>query len=428
MNTPRLALSLTLSLVASAAPAQVVLSSTTTKLAAPVAVKVAPLAVPAPAPAPAPTQKAVTTAIAMPTPLPVMKTDVMPATLPVVKTDLVPKLAMPVKETSPTLTPLRPTSQPTATLTPLSSPKSEKLPTQAADAPGVQMAPGLKLPESRGADLAGAKIDASSLKQDMKLDEMSKQGGGKGMDSVRAKMMGLGGEEGKTPGKSTILGDGKSVGSGGAAAITDAVGEGGPIEGSKYGDTFGGQRVNGKQQGGKNNFAGNGKGRTSQGGDDEGGAPAGTIAQMLTDSGGKPSGDTGKDAVELQYAMSVGTDGYAATKDMSTEERKGYWEAERNRQLVGSDRPREDDNPSGGSGAPMGRQDIITQERGLAGKRAGAGGADDGRTDQQTGGGSNGQMIARGLAGAAEREAGVGTLNMDAVLKINQVARPVENQ
>ena len=44
----------------------------------------------------------------------------------------------------------------------------------------------------------------------------------------------------------------------------------------------------------------------------------------MTDSGGKPSGDTGKDAVELQYAMSVGTDGYAATKDMSTEERKGY--------------------------------------------------------------------------------------------------------
>ncbi len=416
MNTPRLSLSLTLCLAASAASAQVLVNSTVSKLASPTPMLVAPLPAPIPAPMPAP--------IAAPMPI------AAPAPLPVLKTDVMPKMALPVMEASPTLAPMRPTLQPSATLTPLATaPKtlSAKLPAQAADAPGVQTAPGLNPSMAPGANVRGAKIDAADLKQDMKLDELSSQGG-KGLDGLRAKMMGLGGEEGKAPGKTAILGGGKTVGSGGAAAITDAVGEGGPIEGAKYGDTFGGKRVNGKQQGGKNNFAGNGKGRTSQGGDEEGGAPAGTIAQMLTDSGGKPTGDTTKDATELSYAMSVGTDGYAATKDMSTEERKGYWEAERNRQLVGSDRPREDDNPSGGSGAPMGRQDIVTQERGLAGKRGGAGVGGDGRTDQQTGGGSNGQMIARGLAGGPEREAGVGTLNMDAVLKINQVARPVENQ
>ncbi len=284
-------------------------------------------------------------------------------------------------------------------------------------------------------DMKGAAISTKDMKQNMRLKELSEQNPGGGIQGRKDKMLGV---EGRNSKDQSNLGEGKSVGSGTSKALKDSIGEQGPITGAKYGDTFGGQRVNAKHQGGTGNFKGSGKGNASDGsGQEDGdrtiiGVGAGkedtgesreefakTVSDGLAAEGGKSSGNSDKDAAELSYAQSVGSDGYAATKNMNEEQRKAYWEKEAGKQKAGT--PRDDDMGTGGG--PVGRQDIVTQGRGITARKSGAGGKGDGRGDQQDSG-SGGKMVVRSKAEGAVREAGVGTVNMDEALKINQVADP----
>lgn len=304
-----------------------------------------------------------------------------------------------------------------------------------ADTTDKEVAPKEAAPKQKNKSAADAAVSTKNLKQNMNLKELSDQNPGGGIQGRREKMLGVDGHENKDQ---SNLGKSTTVGSGASAAIKDAAGKQGPVTGAKYGDTFGGQRINAKHQGGKGNFKGGGSGNASSdsgmedgdrtiigvgpGIEDTGESReqyAKTVADMLTAEGGKSSGNADKDTAELGYAQSVGTDHYAATKNMNEAQRKAYWDKEAAKQKAG--RPRDDDMGTGGG--PMGRQDVVTQGRGVAARKGAAGGKGDGRTDQQASG-SGGKMVTRSKAEGAEREAGAGTVNMDAVTKINQVVNP----
>lgn len=312
---------------------------------------------------------------------------------------------------------------------PIAMPPAQiKMPTELPAIKSPAPLPAIPVETGKLAVPTAPEIKPAVINEKTNLKDSAPQGGGGGGEGGGGNGMTKGGlrdmQSSQPPGQEGPLGEGSKIGRGGG--MDDLVNEA-PIKGSKYGDTFGGQRINNKHQGDKKNFAGNGKGRTSAG-DEGGGVPApdaGTIATMLTAEGGKPTGDSAKDMAELQYAQSVGPDMYAATKNMSASERKTYLENRRNAQLIGAERPREDDNPSGGKGAPMGRQDIVTTKRGIGGSTGGAGGSNDGRGDQSSPGGNTGGLVVMGKDDKPVRENDTGTININAVLKINQVADPV---
>lgn len=192
-----------------------------------------------------------------------------------------------------------------------------------------------------------------------------------------------------------------------------------------YGDTYGGEKMNNSSgSGGARNFSGGGIGHKS----DHDSDLFGEIAGMLTEMGGKTTGDPQKDAEELAYAMSVGESGWAATKDMGKSEREAYWRNEANRQLWGSDRPREDYVRGSGPWRPFGtgtmkQRQLKFIERAVQARQGAAGGANDGRGDRSSSGGGT-QMVTRNLAGGAVREGGAGQINWDAVFRINQQINP----
>ncbi len=269
----------------------------------------------------------------------------------------------------------------------------------------------------------------------------SGEGGGGAFAGTKAKMMGLEGEKGGDLSNSLMVGEGRPVGSGANEAIKNAVGNTGPIDGAKYGDTFGGDRVNRRSQGSLDSFAGGGKGRTSDGSGQEDGArtiigvspgkeDAGmsrgeygaTVGGMLNAEGGRSSGNAEKDTVELGRAQLQGTDGYAATKGMTQTQREAYWAQQSGKQKKGYER----DDSMGSTGGPMTREELKTNQRGLAGRTGGAGGSNDGRGEQDSSTSATGGGIAviTNKADGPERAEGVGTLNMDAALKINTLVNP----
>jgi hypothetical protein len=313
------------------------------------------------------------------------------------------------------------------------------------------------LPAVEKKDLGGAAIPLSDLKPNIDLKGLPAQrpgnvappeGGGGGINDLKtappgsgegggsgafagtkAKMMGLEGEKGGDLSNSLMMGEGRSVGSGANEAIKNAVGNTGPIDGAKYGDTFGGDRVNRKSQGSLNGFAGGGKGRASDDSGSAAGSAAGgtvvptggnaagaasgmagvgaatgqedgaTVGGMLNGEGGRSSGNAEKGTVEL-----------LGRAQQSEKQKKGY----------------ERDDSMGSTGGPMTREEFKTNQRGIAGRTGGAGGSNDGRgeKDSSTSATGGGIAVITNKADGPERVEGAGTLNMDAALKINTLVNP----
>lgn len=227
------------------------------------------------------------------------------------------------------------------------------------------------------------------------------------------------------------------------------------VVGGRHADTFAGDRLNNQggdiTLGGRPGRVGNfGRGGQVSSGDDSG--LGGLIAEMLKMEGGTPTGDATKDVAELAYAQSVGTDGYAATKNMSSEQRAAYWGAEQNRQMTGgggmtradaeAERNRQQtggkENPDdcascGVSSIPIffnqgqfgneirGLERAVNSQLNQAG-----GGATDGRGDRDAGSGSTGgvMMTRNSQVDGTVRKQATGSLNVDEALKINRLVNP----
>lgn len=231
------------------------------------------------------------------------------------------------------------------------------------------------------------------------------------------------------------------------------------IVGGRHLDTFMGNRINNASGqditlGGKPGRVGNldrgGQVSSGAGGKNDAGL-GGLIAEMLKMEGGKPTGDATQDAAELAYAQSVGPDGYAATKDMSTTERQSYWGSERDQQMTGGGRMTPADAEAernrqqqggkeipdacascGGNGLPLflsnGQfgNEIRGVERAVNSRVNRAGGAADGRGERDASSGSTGgvMMSRNAQAGGTVRAVQTGTLNVDEALKLNRLVNP----
>lgn len=74
-------------------------------------------------------------------------------------------------------------------------------------------------------------------------------------------------------------------------------------------------------------------------------------AELLRREGGTPTGNWQKDIREVEYAQKVGTDGYAATKNLNETERANYWNAQKIIQGTGTKgRPAPDSDTGDGHG------------------------------------------------------------------------------
>jgi hypothetical protein len=250
--------------------------------------------------------------------------------------------------------------------------------------------------------------------------EVSRQSpGGEGSTNVKAKLMGLEGEDNKTLGSTLMIGGGKAPGSGAQDAIENVVGQQGPITDGKYADTFGGGRVNAKSQGSVGGFAGDGKGNTSD-------SPNG----LFLLSPGAPVSIPYPGSVsagEKQDRTPIGAGGVLIGTDKNIGTTSGN-EAGTIKGVVTSSPAgktrRERDDDMGASGGPMSRGELKTFERGSAGRTGAAGGSNDGRADRDGKNNSGGGITALNKADGAEREAGTGTINMNEALKINTVVNP----
>ena len=89
-----------------------------------------------------------------------------------------------------------------------------------------------------------------------------------------------------------------------------------------------------------------------------------------------------------------------------------------------------DDPQGGGSGVPLyvrsGQfgNEIRGVERAIGAKAGAAGGAGDGRTDQQAAGSGGGMMAQRNEQLGVVKNTSAGRINWDAALKINEVVNP----
>jgi hypothetical protein len=129
------------------------------------------------------------------------------------------------------------------------------------------------------------------------------------------------------------------------------------------------------------------------------------------------------DATEVPHMMSVGTDGWEATKNMSWDQRQSYWESEAQKQAAGSDvkLPSDDSEHNGFHlvGTPeMRRSQMNLIDRLIAAKVTAAGGA----LPQQSGGRV---ALPNSQDDAPQREKSNGTINWDQVFAINEVVNPV---
>lgn len=203
------------------------------------------------------------------------------------------------------------------------------------------------------------------------------------------------------------------------------------ITSGRHTDTFGGERINRGRSGSPGDFRGGGAGHAMDGDEDptegntEAQDTADTISQLLSDLGGKSTGSTQGDAEEVAYAMSVGSDGWEATKNMSKSERESYWSNEANRQRWGeAGRPREDQDSYGGW-RPFGSRKMREAQRRFLDRAISARkGAAGGGVQQQSGGPVR---FPTGADDRPERERGAGTLNWDRILFINTLVNPVRH-
>ncbi|MEW6313016.1 MAG: hypothetical protein AB1513_03050 [Pseudomonadota bacterium] len=377
----------------------------------------APKPVPAPAPAPKPTA-------------PVLVQPAVPTTAPAVV--VVPKSAEPVSKpamvvpVAPMLagaakpTPAEPVGKP-ALVAPVIGPGATASVATAAAGPtpaepvgrGILLNP-IATPSSK---LSGAKVDAGNIKQkvdssDLKIGAPERKGGL--ADVAREHAQNLGGDDKTNPSK---FGDKSGLMGSNVVTGSDA-------------DTFGGERANRGKTGDTRNFAGSGKGRASEGdpttesAQDQATGGKGTIGEMLRMEGGTPSGNDQADAAELAYAQSVGSDGYAATKNMTQEQRQSYWTEQKNKQQAGT--PREDDMGGGNVtlvGTPqMKQQQMKGIGKAIAARKGAAGGNDDPRMERGGSGGPVRQMVGQDDKPQRSREAG--TINLDKVLEINTKVNP----
>ncbi|MBI1292903.1 hypothetical protein GC173_16945 [bacterium] len=260
--------------------------------------------------------------------------------------------------------------------------------------------------------LHAAKISTADLKQNVK-DQTA--GLSSTVESARSKM---GKEIGA--GRTTPGGESKGPSSGRSKAFEGLKGEG--MAPPKYADTFGGERWNSGRTGSPSNFSGGGKGQTSSGDEDDLNA---TIAGMLTDAGGTVTDDPKANAEEAAYMMSVGSDGWEATKNMSKDERKSYWEKEQNRQMLGVGRPR-DDQDQGGPFIIFGNENMRRamfqfQAKAIAARRGQAG------APEQQAGGTSGVRLPASKDDKPMPERNMGTINWDRIMEINETVNPTRH-
>jgi hypothetical protein len=269
---------------------------------------------------------------------------------------------------------------------------------------------GAAKPFSLSEALHNAKLDTANLKQNIKDQTQGLNSEITGAGGKLANELGAGR---KTPGGDAP----KGPSSGTSKAFEGLQGEG--MAPSAYADTYGGQRWNSGRTGSPGNFSGGGKGHASSGDD----GLYDTIVGMLNDAGGTVTGDPQTDAAEAAYMMSVGSDGWEATKNMTSDERQSYWQDEQNRQLVGSDvgRPRDDEGTSGPfiifGNANMRRAMFQFQAKAIEARKGRAGGA-----ESQSG--SSGVKMPMGQDGKPVPERNMGTLNWDKIMEINEVINP----
>jgi hypothetical protein len=288
--------------------------------------------------------------------------------------------------------------------------------------------PTLAAPGIDGGKTPPKPIDKKNLQVniDGKALSTGTQNGGKGS---KQQQMGLGGQPGSDPARGSLIG--KSTAPGGAGAqLKKDIGTQGPIKGAKYGDTFGGQRMNrGQEGGGMQNFAGRGKGNTSNDIDlsKTPGGPGPNGIPYPSNDGGEGGGSNKMNKLPgYEYRQSTGDDaghvsGVITGANTSKSGIKFPGQAESQNIKLRRER---DDSMGSSTFTPVGRQDVITAERGIAGRTGGAGGKDDGRTDQQTTTGSTGGMVVGNRAEGAVREGGVSTINIDKALEINKTVNP----
>lgn len=225
---------------------------------------------------------------------------------------------------------------------------------------------------------------------------------------------------------------------GGALGLT-----GGAVTPSRYTGTVGGNRINRGSTQDYNNIKGGTQGQVSEG--DGGDDLYSTICSMLSAAGGVVTGDRQRDANEAAYMMSVGVDGWNATKNMSGSQRAAFWAREAASQRTGGatmthaeaaaevarqrsggyDNP--DADPAGGFrlfGTPVMQElQLRFVRRAIAARRARAGGGDDPRTDQA--GATGGAIMPQ--AGADDgivHTQSAGSINWDEVCKINELVNP----
>jgi hypothetical protein len=272
-------------------------------------------------------------------------------------------------------------------------------------------------------------VDPSKLKQNTK-GQTDNSGLSTSVDkNAKGPFAGLQSERGSTLPQGTFADPSKVV-SGQNKAITDAVGGKNVITGVRYGDTFEAGRINRGVTGSINNYSGGGKGNAME--TDQETVNRLTkelsdfVAGMVRTEGGTPTGSLIGDLQEVAYAQRAGTDGYAATKNMTWDQRSEYWKNQTTSQLWGTDpkkRPQED-SMGGGQWKPVTRSDVVNMLTSIRARMNQAdGGGDDTRTDTTTGGGGRVAHI-RGKDDAPARDRAFGQINMDAVLAINTKINP----
>jgi hypothetical protein len=274
-------------------------------------------------------------------------------------------------------------------------------------------------------------VDSSKLKENIKNQtENSGLSTNSNLDKdTKGAFAGLKDERGNTPPQGTFAEPSKVV-SGENKAISDAVGGKQVITGARYGDTFGADRINRGTTGSVNDYRGGNQGNAKEESDADvidrlTKAIGAAVADMVRSEGGTPSGNMINDLQEVAYAQKAGTDGYAATKNMTWSQRSDYWSAQSQSQLMGTDpkkRPQENDMGSG-QWRPVTRSDVVNMLNSIKARMNKAGGGDDPRTDSTKGGGGPVAHIAGKDDGPAKERA-FGQINLDAVLVINQKINP----
>ncbi|MBK7766756.1 MAG: hypothetical protein IPI44_11925 [Sulfuritalea sp.] len=242
---------------------------------------------------------------------------------------------------------------------------------------------------------------------------------------------------------------GNSPGRGAAASVRDS---GKWIGGQRYGGTFGADRAGLTRSGdiaigagdGMGNFRGGGRGNAASGGGgldplnptNKNPSEPGAIVFPYPGAGASPPGNMGggdRTAGKPTTGIATGTESGVLLEMVSMNTRGP------DIILIGAPKL-----PSGTSGAKTERDDIlggdgriVVLNRADAGQMANAirrwigaitgaaGGAGDGRTDQQSTTGGGPMMMDRGAQADAKRGGeAAGTLNQDAVFRINQLVNP----